>query len=226
MRDYSLNSEERKQFILYYTVVDSNLIVKLASGEDYVIPYNEVNVQKVLSRMEKQVENIPAIEDACNKKFKSYSKWSLCNIGLLVINGVSLLLWGLIPGLSIPTIAILVYMLASNIASCIDAKLTLRDIKKHKYFVENQEEFNNNKVRENNNIFLGVSEKAIERIKQTPAGQPVFDINAIAYYSLTDLQQLIKNIKRDSAFNFSEEQSVETGEKEKVFFKTQKNNNK
>lgn len=226
MRDYSLNSEERKQFILYYTVVDNNLIVKLASGEDYVIPYNEVNVQKVLSRMEKQVENIPAIEDACNKKFKSYSKWSLCNIGLLVINGVSLLLGGLIPGLSIPTIAVLVYMLASNIAGCIDAKLTLRDIKKHKYFVENQEEFNNNKVRENNNIFLGVSEKAIERIKQTPTGQPIFDINAIAYYSLTDLQQLIKNIKRDSAFNFSEEQPVETGEKEKVFFKTQKNNNK
>ena len=54
MKDYSLNDDERKQYILSYKIEDEKIIAKLASRESYIIPYTKENEQLVIAKMEKQ----------------------------------------------------------------------------------------------------------------------------------------------------------------------------
>lgn len=57
MKDYSLNKEDSNFFILSYKVNNQEIILNLASGEKYKIPYTIKNEKKILKRMKKQVKN-------------------------------------------------------------------------------------------------------------------------------------------------------------------------
>ncbi len=46
MKDYSLNIDEKKQYILSYKIENQKIITKLASGESYIIPYTIENEKK------------------------------------------------------------------------------------------------------------------------------------------------------------------------------------
>ena len=50
MKDYSLNFEDFTTFILNYKIENNLIIVKIASGENYVIPYTLKNEKKYLSK--------------------------------------------------------------------------------------------------------------------------------------------------------------------------------
>ena len=54
MKDYSLNYDDSKKFILSYKIENGKIVAKLASGESYTVPYSEENENKIISRMEEQ----------------------------------------------------------------------------------------------------------------------------------------------------------------------------
>ena len=54
MKDYSLNYDDSKKFILSYKIENGKIVAKLASGESYTVPYSEENKNKIISRMEEQ----------------------------------------------------------------------------------------------------------------------------------------------------------------------------
>ena len=55
MKDYSKSLEERREFILSYEIKDEQIIINLAKGEPYPIPYTEENLKKVDEKMKFQV---------------------------------------------------------------------------------------------------------------------------------------------------------------------------
>lgn len=208
MKDYSLNPEERKQFITSYRIKNNEIIVKLASGENYVIPYNEQNEKKVLSRMEKQAENTTDIKNKLSKsngKSRVFLLWSAALFTFLFLPAILLGQASVITylGVSVTLLNIVLY-------SCglIFNKLKQRDIAKQKYFLEHRQELNDN-VNNNKNMLLGLSKKAKKQIEQAPVERPVFDINTIDSYSLKDIKTLRDNIQRELAFGFNQEQDQE-----------------
>ena len=54
MKDYSLNFDDSKKFILSYKIENGKIIAKLASGELYTVPYSDENENKIISKMEDQ----------------------------------------------------------------------------------------------------------------------------------------------------------------------------
>ena len=48
MRDYSLNLEDSKTFVLNYTIKGNQIIVNLAKGENFIIPYTQENEKNYL----------------------------------------------------------------------------------------------------------------------------------------------------------------------------------
>ncbi len=208
MKDYSLNPEERKQFITSYRIKNNEIIVKLASGENYVIPYNEQNEKKVLSRMEKQAENTTDIKNKLSKsngKSRVFLLWSAALFTFLFLPAILLGQASVITylGVSVTLLNIVLYSY-----DLIFNKLKQRDIAKQKYFLEHRQELNDN-VNNNKNMLLGLSKKAKKQIEQAPVERPVFDINTIDSYSLRDLKTLRDNIQRELAFGFNQEQDQE-----------------
>ena len=60
MKDYSLNEEERKNFILNYTKEEETITVNFADGSNYTIPNTENNEDKLEGKMIEQVANSKA----------------------------------------------------------------------------------------------------------------------------------------------------------------------
>lgn len=52
MKNYSLNYDDSKKFILSYKIEIGKIVAKLASGKSYTVPYSEENENKIISRME------------------------------------------------------------------------------------------------------------------------------------------------------------------------------
>ena len=57
MKDYTLNKEDKRTFILNYEIKDNKIIVNFASGKKYEVPYTEENEKIILTLMEEQVLN-------------------------------------------------------------------------------------------------------------------------------------------------------------------------
>jgi len=73
MKDYSLNLEDSKTFVLNYTVKDNQITVNLANGENYVIPYTAENEVKLLKRMKTQVLQSDEFMSKQEKRFSSFN---------------------------------------------------------------------------------------------------------------------------------------------------------
>ncbi len=69
MKNYSLSHENSKTFILNYNIEDNQIIVNLASGEKYIIPYSVDNEKRLLERMKNQVNNSNDYKSKQQKKF-------------------------------------------------------------------------------------------------------------------------------------------------------------
>ena len=57
MKDYSLNEEERKEFILNYAKEEDTITANFADGSSYIIPNTESNENKLEGKMIEQVAN-------------------------------------------------------------------------------------------------------------------------------------------------------------------------
>lgn len=201
MKDYSLNYDDSKKFILSYKIENGKIVAKLASGESYTIPYSEENENKIISRMEEQARYAQPKPLQMLDKILTISQPLMLPIAIMnfVNNGgwFYVMLLAIIAGGAI-------YYPAKTIINAIKK----RDIKKLNYFLDHKEELNEN-IEKSENIKLGVSKKAIKQIElQKSKNEQPFNINNIDNYSLSDLKALRENIKRISTFGFNEEETI------------------
>lgn len=201
MKDYSLNYDDSKKFILSYKIENGKIVAKLASGELYTVPYSEENENKIISRMEKQARYAQPKPLKTPDKILAISQPLVLPIAIInfVNNG------GWFYGILLAVIAV---GAVGYPAKVIINAIKKRDIKKLNYFLDNKEELNES-IEKSENMKLGVSKKAVKEIElQRSENKQPFNINNIDNYSLSDLKALRENIERISTFGFSEEEPI------------------
>ena len=202
MKDYSMNLEERKRFILGYKIKSGFMKVKYALGIKDNLQYNEENEKIVLDKMRKQVSDIDEDKFVRNKRnhiyfdFSSASLFTIASIFLFCVKqNLGLELFAYIFGslLAIGGIAL--------ISNGFVELSRLHDYKKNKRFIEIEDNINKN-VRKHENMLVNVSTKTKNMVKSTPDNKPVFNINSFNYVPNRDLEQIMENIERDEYFKY------------------------
>lgn len=203
MKDYSISYEDSKEFIKSYCIKDGQIIVTLANGT-MSIPYTKKNEKKVLERMESQVRSASCDFTSKNdKQISRFLKWGLFALFLVAVNG-ALLLFGN------PTIPWLAWLAFGNAAvALVGSSLLLtsglikkNDLKKNRFFLNKHVILNDDIVKTNENIKQDLDQKTIKVINAATQERPTFDINNIDGLSISQLEQIKKNIERELKFEF------------------------
>ena len=193
MKDYTLDKLAQEKFIKNYKVKNDKIIINLASKEKYVIPYTKENEEKVLTKMEEQVNNARIKPIGIINKF---------------LVGVSYGALALALYLSIVETAILYFVVAFGLSSfftyqLVSNQVKVKDLEKQSFFLDNRKLINDN-IKKSPNMTLGLDKKIVTQIEHSDE-QKIFDINLIDSYSLDDLKKLKRNILRFEEFSFDEE---------------------
>ena len=193
MKDYTLDKLAQEKFIKNYKVKNDKIIINLASKEKYVIPYTKENEEKVLTKMEEQVNNARIKPIGIINKF---------------LVGVSYGALALALYLSIVETAILYFVVAFGLSSfftyqLVSNQVKVKDLEKQRFFLDNRKLINDN-IKKSPNMTLGLDKKIVTQIERSDE-QKIFDINLIDSYSLDDLKKLKRNILRFEEFSFDEE---------------------
>ena len=198
MKDYSLNEEERKSFVLNYDKLsESSISVNFADGKIYFIPNTESNENKLESKMIEQASN-------CDGKISKLHRSNAINT-LLILTVITLISVGIfssnINGATIVS-KLIMTLFASSIVNIpmftniIINNNLLRDIKKNKFFVEHQEVIN--RGLNNTNVLANSDVK----VKQADDSKTI-TINDIDYnYSFNDLKTIVDNANKEEYFEF------------------------
>lgn len=209
MKDYSIDSKDH--FILSYKIKDNNIIIDFAneSGK-VVVPYTKENEKKILEKMKNQVCSTNKILG----KIKSRENKRL--IGLLLILGTALLSGGFLNNIYLENI----YWFISTFAavgfsvSLLKDELIKNDIKKNKYFLENEKNLNDN-VKKNQNMLFNTRKVTKDVVLASKEDDPALTINTVDKIPFSDLKQIINNIERENMFDFCYSEEIKE-EKSKV----------
>lgn len=194
MKDYSLNEEERKNFVLNYDVTEEELTANMASGNSFTIPNTEANVSKLEEKMIDQVIN----SKEKREKLELSNIWNKVGIiGILIISTV-LMIGTKETSLTLSFIKELTKGIGIGIVCSIPAMIKiaknnkiLKDIQKNRYFVKNSETINRGIT--NTNVL--VNSPVLESKEVT--------INDMDYgYSYKELKQIVTNTELQETFSF------------------------
>lgn len=219
MKNYALNFEASRTFILNYKIAENEIRVNFASGEKYIIPYSLENERRILEQMRNQILYSAEFEEKQKKKFSSSLRWALWD-GLMILVNTAMLLNGIWPPV-ISGIMISFFMtdVINKICSMINSNVKYKDVQKNKMFLKN-EELINSKVRSNQNILHNTKIKTRNLVASTPEETPVFNINNIDKISADELNVILYNIERDEKLGF--DYSTIQEEKSKVLARKNK----
>lgn len=205
MKDYSMNLEERKDFILRYDVTKDGMInIRFANGDLLPIPYNKENEKKVLDKMEEQLVNPVEIE----KKFKDrMHKFASISSAFFIMAFFPLLFIADGMNIQVATIMSSIMVGTSFIPGVLAIKNNnkLKDLRKNIKFMNHMKEKLNKAVRSNENTLLNVSNKTKNIITDFPEERDVFDVNSFNYVPFKDLEQIMENVARNERFGFDYE---------------------
>ncbi len=228
MKDYPTERENRKTFILNYEIKEGQMIVSLASGETYILPYTIENELMVLKMMKKQVKNY-----ANNEDYKEETNdLKICGVkfilGGLIVGGSILFLGSGMVVTTIVGIVFLFFTLTMGIGGIILSTKELEDLEKNELFLEYEKQINNNegyqseKTRNKKQQLLEkinqerpklYEEESLAPIESTEV--PLFNLNTIDKISYEELKSLTNLIDLDEKFN---------PKKEKGYVKKKKKN--
>ena len=160
MKDYSLNEEERKNFILNYTKEEETITVNFADGSNYTIPNTESNENKLEGKMIEQVAN------SKERKHKAISSTGIAIVIIFLFTAASLngAYWlGNMPQINEIALGLGIAAVVNipMFAKIIKNNSLLRDIEKNKFFVKNQEVINRGLNNTNVLVNSNVPEKEI-----------------------------------------------------------------
>ena len=203
MKDYSLNDEERKSFVLNYSKEEGTITANFADGSSYTVPNTENNENKIEGKMIEQVVSSKGKE-------KKLVNSNTANILLICVVTIASIV-GVLSIKNIPTIKAIAFAIgaATTLNMPMLIKLAknnsiLKDIQKNRYFVNNQEVINRGIT--NTNVLANSNTK-----------EEVITINDIDYsYSYDELKQIVENTERQEQFNFDTFSKEEVSSKPKT----------
>lgn len=194
MKDYSLNEEERKNFVLNYDATEEELTANMASGNSFTIPNTEANVSKLEEKMIDQVIN----SKEKREKLELSNIWNKVGIiGILITTTVLMIgtketsltlsfIKELTKGIGIGVVCSILPMI-----KIVKNNKILKDIQKNRYFVKNSETINRGIT--NTNVLANSLVKENKEVT----------INDMDYgYSYKELKQIVTNTELQEAFQF------------------------
>lgn len=207
MKDYSMNDEERKSFVLNYTKDDEIITANYADGSSFTIPNTENNENKLESKMIEQVANS---KEKRNKVIRS-SEITAFLIFLLTAASLNGVYWlgnmAVIKELALG-LGIAVVVNIPMFAKLVKNNSILKDIQKNRFFVKNQEVINRGIV--NTNVL----------VNSNVQGKEIITINDIDdNYKFDELKQIVENTEKQEQFSFdtfSEEEVAQDKPKARV----------
>lgn len=194
MKDYSLNEEERKNFVLNYDVTEEELTANMASGNSFTIPNTEANVSKLEEKMIDQVIN----SKEKREKLELSNIWNKVGIiGILIIS-TTLMIGTKETSLTLSFIKELTKGIGIGVVCSIPVMIKiaknnkiLKDIQKNRYFVKNSETINRGIT--NTNVLANSLVKENKEVT----------INDMDYgYSYNELKQIVTNTELQETFSF------------------------
>lgn len=196
MKDYTLNSEEQKTFILNYSIIRNNIVMWLANGEKCVIPYSEKSELEVLERMERQVYQATEKENQLQLKIRI----GKLLIGLLLfgVGGIYFFASSLVVGKVLLFLSILseICLLKKNK----DYKEIIADIEASRYFLAHKKELEIGIKNIHPDLLNLDSKIANDNVWNEEEIENQININTIDGYSLEDLQKIRDNLETVMAF--------------------------
>lgn len=219
MKNYTLNSEDAKSFILNYEIENNKIIIKFANNENYIIPYTEKNEKKILNRMKNQFLCLNKdYKLKLNNRFES-RKVKIFGWGLLALIIIILYNGKGYTNLSITSIIADLTCMTYNIYKTIHLKNLLKDLEKNKILLDNQEKLNK-MIKENKNVLTNTNEKIKNMVNSTPEDKPVFTLNSIEIVRLGELKSILETIRKEEQFNFDDTSINETNDEPLTLKKT------
>ena len=212
MNYYKITKIPRNKYITSYEIKNDIIILKLANNEKYVVKNTIDNENKILERMDKQVNLIT--KNKFNNRLINYLVVYLIGSALslvLIFKFISLIVMLINTSFSITTILLATFNLV--LALCIFNGIRLfnkedKDLKKIKLYCEAKELLNNNIKSSSINVLNKVSNKTNKQVRFNLLYDEPFTINSINKMSLKDLEILKSNIEREEEFGFEQDQPL------------------
>ena len=199
MKDYTTKRKDAKSFVLNYKVEDDKIIIKHATGKEFIIPYTKENEEKIISQMKDQVHY-----DGNSFEYKKRNDIRN-DILFMILHSILLTIITIFPSdasvLKLIAQILLPISLISNTIDIIYAKSVLNDIKKHRLFLNYEKEINDN-VRKNQNVLADVKYKTVEVVREANKDEPVFNINNIDRIPYKDIRSMTDNIDELEEYGF------------------------
>lgn len=200
MKDYSLNSEDKKKYIKKYKPKKGKIIIKFANRKKDFVSNTEENKQKIESKMEDQarkaeVKPLTPFEETFTMILPLTLPWTLTNL----IDNKSFSS-GFLFGLAIT--GSIIY--PSKYINCM---IKEKDIEKLHYFLDYKKELNDSIINDID-MLQNISKKATRIIKkQLYKQEKPLNINNIDKISLKDLKAIKENI--DSIYDLNKNSILE-----------------
>lgn len=190
MKDYSLNEQERKEFILNYTKEEDTITVNFADGNSYTVPNTENNENTLESKM------IDQVAKSKEKRNSVLISRGINILSILIITAVSVvgatkvLDMALIKEIGIG-LGLAAVVNIPVVTRLVKNNNMLKDIQKNRFFVKNQEVINRGIVNTNVLVNSNVQNKEIITINDIDNG-----------YSYNELKRIVKNTEVQDKFAF------------------------
>ena len=195
MKDYTLNKEDERTFILNYEVKDNKIIVNFASGKKYEVPYTEEDEKIILTLMKEQVNNTEKFEKTAKKKLKVTTGWIIYSIVNIVFDATILLTGSsTAPAVQVICGSLLILSGTLETYALVDIKTKLKDLKKNKLFL-NYEDLFKSKEKTDDDV---LTEEEIVRETIT-----LNDIDKMSYNEVKEMVD-IAIFNDDIGMNFTE----------------------
>lgn len=202
MKDYSLNLEDSKSFILNYEIKNGKIIINFASGDKCEVPFTKKNGKKLLKEMRKQVKLYYKFYNSQEIKLNQKLMWFR---PFAIAEGVVLgcLPFGILFHPSVYFI-ILAMVTISTITISVSIMQDVTAMENIEEFFKNEKSINKKseekeKLKENENILSNTSDYTKELVN---SGQKKLSLNDIDKMSYSDLKIILDNIKNEERFNF------------------------
>lgn len=199
MKNYYVNDKEQsKTFITNYEIKDNQIIVYLASGKNYSVPYTQDNEEKILVKMEKQtfVSNSFTTDLKLNITFSRVLK-----IVFLCISALLFLITTCVPSFIPSAIGLSIGLLLPTSLNIKRKKDLLKDYEKQIFLLDNEKKLNDANEKDPN-VLANVSKKTKEIISSVPSEKPKFTLNTIHKMKYQDLKEIIENIQIIEALGY------------------------
>lgn len=193
MKDYSIDKNNSKHFILNYIIIGNTIIVYYANDDVDAFDYSIEKEKEILERMKYQVISSKNFYKGLNTKFEIFLKLFINEIllfGMFIMGSMSMnftLIPNIIGSVLLP-ISIIITGYKLNKYNNIK-----KDFKKHLLFISNENGLNN-VIRNDMNVTRGLDEGLRKKVFNDCSNNFKFNINTIDGMEYKELREVYRYV--------------------------------